>query len=89
MSESPQIRLKRLYMRSIRRGTKEMDIVLGHFAAERLPGLDAATLDLYEALLDEADADLYRWVSGQAPAPAPFADLLAEIAQTARLAAPD
>ena len=79
MSETPEIRIKRLYMRSIRRGTKEMDIILGRYAEERLGGLDGAGLDLYEALLDEADADLYQWVTGQLPAPARYGALVAEI----------
>lgn len=87
MSETPQTRLKRLYMRSIRRGTKEMDIILGRFADERLAGLDPAGLDLYEALLDEADADLYSWMNGQQPAPARYAAFVAEIVAHAGAAA--
>jgi len=80
MSETREIRLKRLYMRSIRRGTKEMDILLGRYADDLLDTLSPAGLDLYEALLDEADADLYQWVSGQIPAPERFAGLIDEIA---------
>lgn len=87
MSETPEIRQKRLYMRSIRRGTKEMDIILGRYAEERLPQLDQAGLDLYEALLDEADADLYTWVTGQVPTPERFAALVDEIAAHAGEAA--
>jgi len=87
MTETPDIRLKRLYMRSIRRGTKEMDIILGHFAEERLGALDPAALDLYEALLEEADADLYPWITGQLPAPARYAALLAEIGAHADMVA--
>ncbi len=79
MSETAENRLKRLSMRSHRRGTKEMDIILGRFADERLAGLDAAGLDLYEALLEENDQDLYQWVTGQGPAPDRFRTLVAEI----------
>lgn len=82
MSESHEIRLKRLQMRSMRRGIKEMDILLSAFAAENLGQMDAARLDLYEALLHENDQDLYQWVTGQVPAKDPFRDLIADIAQT-------
>jgi antitoxin CptB len=88
MIETAEHRLKRLSMRSHRRGTKEMDIILGRFADDRLDGLDPGRLDLYEALLEENDQDLYLWVSGQGAAPAAFAALVAEIAQHANARTP-
>lgn len=66
-------------MRSWRRGTKEMDLILGPFADEHLAGLDARTLDAYEALLSENDQDLYRWASGAEPTPEEHATLLEAI----------
>jgi antitoxin CptB len=87
MTETPDIRLKRLFMRSIRRGTKEMDIILGRFAEERLHSLDPDTLDTYEALLDEADADLYPWISGQIAPPEQYRGLVATIGAHARAVA--
>ncbi|RME14706.1 MAG: succinate dehydrogenase assembly factor 2 [Alphaproteobacteria bacterium] len=87
MTESPEHRLKRLAMRAHRRGIKEMDVILGHFADRRLASLDGAGLDAFEALLDEADHDLYQWVSGQVPPPAEHAALIAEIARVAEAAA--
>ncbi|PRY95680.1 antitoxin CptB [Hasllibacter halocynthiae] len=77
-------RLKRLRMRSWRRGTKEMDLILGPWADVHLERLAPEALDAYEALLEENDQDLYRWASGAAPAPAPHAALVAEIARAAR-----
>ena len=56
--ETPQIRLRRLRMRSWRRGMKEMDLILGHFSDDELAGLSGAELDAYEALLSENDQDL-------------------------------
>ncbi len=73
-------RLKRLAMRSWRRGTKEMDLILGPFADARLAGLPEATLALYDRLLGENDHDLYAWIIGTLPIPAPYAPLLTEIA---------
>jgi len=67
----------------MRRGIKEMDIILMRFAQARLTDLSAAQLDLYEAILDENDQDLYQWVTGQAAAPRPLAAMIAEIADLA------
>lgn len=81
MSEAREIRLKRLGMRSMRRGIKEMDIIFMRFAAARLDAMTADELDRYEALLNENDQDLYQWVSGQAPAPEVHRALIEQIAE--------
>jgi antitoxin CptB len=77
--EDPEVRLRRLRMRSWRRGTREMDLLLGGFADARLAGLPSGTLDAYEALLEENDHDLYRWVAGRAAAPPDHAAMIALI----------
>ena len=46
MQEDRATRLKRLQMRSMRRGIKEMDILLSAFAAANLAQMDEAQLDL-------------------------------------------
>ena len=84
MVETAEARLKRMAMRSWRRGTKEMDLVLGPYADAHLAGMSEARLALYDLLLDENDQDLLPWVLGQNPSPARFAELLAEIASFAR-----
>ena len=63
------IRRKRLFFRSWHRGTRESDLILGRFAELHLALFDAGQLDRYEALLECADADLFDWLSGRAPAP--------------------
>lgn len=79
-------RLKRLAMRSWRRGTKEMDLILGPFADTELGGLAGDDLALYERLLDENDHDLYAWITARVggdaggPGPADLAPLLGRIA---------
>ena len=77
--EDRATRVKRLHMRSMRRGTKEMDLILMRFAAARLEDMDAAGLEHYDRFLEENDQDLYQWVSGQVPAPERFAGMVAEI----------
>ena len=81
--EPHAVRLKRLTMRSMRRGIKEMDIILSRHADRHLASMSAAQLDLYESLLSENDQDLYQWVSGQVAPPQRFAQMIAEITQTA------
>jgi antitoxin CptB len=78
------VRLKRLRIRSWRRGTKEMDLILGAFCDEQLAGLSEEEVSLYEALLSENDHDLYGWVTGRGEPPARFAALIARIAAHAR-----
>lgn len=73
-------KIKRLYMRSIRRGIKEMDLILTAYADASLSELEDARLDLYDEMLNENDHDLYQWVTGQTPAPDRFAGLIADIA---------
>jgi antitoxin CptB len=55
MSELPEHRIKRLAMRSMRRGIKEMDIILSAYATENLETMDEATIQLYDVLLDDND----------------------------------
>ncbi len=76
-SETLDIRRKRLKYRSRHRGTKELDLLLGRFAAERLDGLDPDQIDRFEALLEAPSPLVYAWVTGQdAPPPEMDSDVL-------------
>ena len=77
--ELAEARLKRMTMRSWRRGTKEMDLVLGPFADAHLAGLSEADLATYDALLEENDQDLMAWILGQSAPPPDLAALLARV----------
>ncbi|WP_103256633.1 succinate dehydrogenase assembly factor 2 [Tabrizicola aquatica] len=81
--ETAEARLKRMRMRSWRRGTKEMDLVLGPFADAHLESLSEADLLTYDVLLAENDQDLMAWILGQSAAPATIASLLSRIASFA------
>mgnify|MGYP001803479916 CR=1 FL=1 len=83
MTEATETKIKRLHMRSMRRGIKEMDLILSAFAQENLAGMSDADLTLYDALLSENDHDIYGWVGGQFAVPAHYADLVDKIAQGA------
>ena len=82
--ETTEARLKRMAMRSWRRGTKEMDLVLGPYADANLAAMPEAKLAVYDVLLEENDQDLLPWVLGQTAAPVALADLIAEIGTFAR-----
>jgi antitoxin CptB len=69
MQETAEARLKRMAMRSWRRGTKEMDLVLGPFADAHLAAMTGAELDLYDRLLEENDQTLMSWLLGTAAPP--------------------
>lgn len=84
MQETAEARLKRMRMRSWRRGTKEMDLILGTYADAHLERMGAEDLDLYDRLLHENDQDLLPWILGQRAAPEAFAALLARIGDHAR-----
>jgi antitoxin CptB len=63
-------RRRKILFRCWRRGMREMDYLLGHFADAELPGLPEAELADLERLLDVPDRDVLSWLTGEAPAPA-------------------
>lgn len=63
---------RKLRFRSLRRGTKESDLVIGGFAETHLGDLDAGQLADFEALLDENDQDVLSWVIDMKPPPPDF-----------------
>lgn len=72
-------RLKRLKIRSWRRGTREMDLILGAFFDANGDALSPETLDLYETMLAENDHDLYAWIARRAETPDRFSGLIEQI----------
>ena len=64
-----QTRRKRLLYRSVYRGNRENDVLLGQFARAHIAEFTAAELDQYERLLQAGDNDIYDWVSGRAAVP--------------------
>ncbi len=69
MQEDQDIRRKRLRYHSWHRGTKELDLVLGQFAERHLPAMNEAEMDLYEAILNENEHDIYAWLAGREALP--------------------
>ena len=84
MTETAEARCKRMTMRSWRRGTKEMDLILGPYADAHLAGMGDAVLTQYDALLDQNDQDLLPMMLGQTATPDGMADLVAAISAFAK-----
>jgi antitoxin CptB len=84
MTETPEVRLRRIGMRAWRRGTREMDLVLGPYADAHLAGMPEAEVDLFDRLLEQNDHDIAAWMLGQASPPDRFAALVRSVAGFAR-----
>jgi antitoxin CptB len=63
-------RRDRLRFRSWHRGMREMDLLFGSFADAHIHALTDAQLDVYEAMLEQGDPDLFAWITGAQPVPA-------------------
>ena len=85
MSAEAGDRLKRIRLRSWRRGTREMDLILGPFADAGLGELDAAELAAFESLLSQDDQQLYQWIGGQCSIPHEHRQMVARIRAYHRL----
>lgn len=62
-------RAKRLLFRARHRGTRELDLLVGGFAAAQIMALDSAGLDEFERILDLPDVELYDWSCGRVSVP--------------------
>ena len=70
-------RLKRLRYQSWHRGCKETDVVLGNYFDAHHEALSEDELDLFEALLNADDWDIWQWVAyDQAPPDARFLPII-------------
>ena len=60
---------KRLNWRANHRGIKEMDLLVGGFASQRLPNMLKAELHEFTEILEIPDQDLLSWVTAQTEIP--------------------
>ncbi len=70
---------KRLSIRSWRRGTKELDLILGQFSDNNLNELKMSDLNLYEQLLSNDDYLIYNWLFSKEDSPKIFKSLIKQI----------
>ena len=74
----PSVRKKRLRYRCWHRSSREADLLLGRFADKNLAIFGETDLNQFEALLNEADPDIWDWVVGRKPVPAMLDDGIME-----------
>lgn len=65
-------RRRRILFRSWRRGTREMDLIMGGFADENLRDFTEEEVEEFERIIEVLDLDLYRWINGEEPVPAEY-----------------
>ena len=76
---STKVVQKRLSIRSWRRGTKELDLILGQFSDKNLAELQISELNLYEQFLSNDDYLIYNWLFGKEDSPKIFKSLIKRI----------
>ena len=70
---------KKLSIRSWRRGTKELDLILGRFSNKNLINFEMSELDLYEQFLSYDDYLIYNWLFEKEDSPRIFESLVKQI----------
>jgi antitoxin CptB len=78
MTDLLETRRKRLRYRAWHRGTKELDLLLGSFADERLASMDEHALTSFEVLCEVPESQLYCWVTSAGPLPEAAKSSIAE-----------
>ena len=79
---SLEILRKKLSIRSWRRGTKELDLILGRFSDENITKFEISELDLYEQLLSKDDHLIYSWLFEKEESPKIFKILVEKIQES-------
>ena len=79
--QNKELLIKGLLYRSLHRGCKETDILLGVFAKNKIADFDDDKLAKYGELVLEDDAMIYDWILHKEPTPTKYHDLIANIRQ--------
>jgi antitoxin CptB len=76
-SDDLDIRRRRALWRATHRGTRELDLLIGGYAAAQLSHMPATDLDRFEAFLAVAETELQdQLLAPQAARDLPFADIV-------------
>jgi len=78
-SNNKELLIKKLLYRSIHRGCKETDILLGNFAIARTESFDNSKLELYQNFIGEDDMEIYDWLLRAKATPTKYQNLVIEI----------
>jgi len=79
-------RKKRLQLRAWRRGTRELDLIIGTVVDRMIETMSEADLLMMEELLHESDLELFDWIIGVQQVPAKYDNhILAELRDFAKM----
>ncbi|MEL6919912.1 MAG: succinate dehydrogenase assembly factor 2 [Pseudomonadota bacterium] len=68
-SISIESRKRRAIFRAEHRGMREMDIILGRYAKDKVPFMSDNELLEFEMLMEILDRDLFKWFTGEGTVP--------------------
>lgn len=60
---------KKIIYKSEHRGCKENDLLLGKFTKQHINSLDPSELEILNDILDEADLDIFSWITNKTTPP--------------------
>ncbi|MBY7649883.1 MAG: succinate dehydrogenase assembly factor 2 [Candidatus Liberibacter europaeus] len=69
MRKNMNLRCRRIVYRCWRRGTREMDLILGSFVDKFILDLNENELDMLESIMNEDDTSLFKWITGMEEIP--------------------
>lgn len=71
-SADDSVRRRRIVFRAWHRGTREMDLIMGRYADAHAATMPTAEIDLFEALMEAPDPEVFGWICGAKPTPANY-----------------
>ena len=78
---SKELLIKQLLYRSIHRGCKETDFLIGEFAKEKIHVFDEDKLQLFQNFIQEDDLQIYDWILDKDKIPQRYQALIGELRQ--------
>ncbi len=77
---------KQLLYRSIHRGCKETDFLIGEFAKEKIISFDGEQLQLFGDFIVEDDLLIYDWILAKCAVPEKYIELIKSIREFHKMA---
>jgi antitoxin CptB len=74
--KNKELLIKTLLYRSLHRGCKETDILLGRFAQNQITNFSDAELEIYSKMVLEDDVFIYDWILQKIPTPNQYQNLV-------------
>ncbi len=79
VNNNREILLKKSLYRSVNRGCKETDILLGEFAKAKINDFNQEQLLIYKDFIEEDDLEIYDWILGKKNIPKKYKNLIEQI----------